>query len=57
MQQAPKPKVSNYAFIDSQNPYDAPYLPLEKCAQRCAKLSALLTATVAVDNAATPTLH
>jgi hypothetical protein len=33
------------------------YLSVEKAAERCLELSALLTAAVAVENAATPTLH
>jgi hypothetical protein len=36
---------------------DVTYLSVEKAAERCLKLSALLTAAVAVDNAATRTLH
>lgn len=36
---------------------DMAYLPVQKAAERCVKLSLLLTAAVAVDNAATRTLH
>jgi hypothetical protein len=33
------------------------YLPVQKAAGRCLKLSVLLTVAVAVDNAASRTLH
>jgi len=36
---------------------DMAYLPVQKAAERCLKLSVLLTVAVAVDNAATRTLH
>jgi hypothetical protein len=36
---------------------DMAHLPVQKAAERCVKLSVLLTVAVAVDNAATPTLH
>ena len=36
---------------------DMAYLPVQKAAERCVKLSVLLTAAVAVDNAASRTLH
>ncbi|MFI5399161.1 MAG: hypothetical protein ACHQ9S_26825 [Candidatus Binatia bacterium] len=36
---------------------DMAYLPVQKAAERCLKLSVLLTVAVAVDGAATPTLH